>query len=187
MPHGGSRKGVRKVDFSLLLMLCLAVFWGGCGEKEPALNKNAQMMKKELLEEISWLMPRLLEPVSKEEWEALPPVLHSFVEEIGKSGKIAPARLVILDHNGITRVAFPPKKEEYLHFYNYELAKIAYTKKRINQAILYLGVEKFFVILVPFLEKDQVIGAIALCFPEEELKNNLNLSEKEFLNINFNK
>jgi len=181
------RQTVRKANVWLLVLICLAVVSGGCREKEPALNKDAQRLKNELLDEISWLMPKVLEPVGKEDWEAIPPVLQSFFEEIGKKGKIVPARLVILDRNGITQVTFPPKKEEYLHFYNYEPAKVVFTKKRKAQAILYLGLEKFFVIMAPILEEGQVIGAVALGFSEEELKNTLKISEKEFLDINFNK
>jgi len=167
-------------------LVCLAVFLGGCGGKEPPLSKEAQTLKKELLGEIDKLTAALVEPVGKQDWETVKPILQTSYEEMEKRGKIVPAKVVAMDQNGIIQANYPHRDISDFDFYNYGPAKIVYIKKMKAQAMLYFGKTKIYILMSPLLKRDQVIGAVAMSFLEEELQNKWKVSEKEFLSIDFN-
>ena len=92
------------------VVICLAVILGGCGAPKPPLSKKAQALKKELLGEIQKLTPQLIEPVSKQDWEAVKPNLQASYETMEKAGKLAPLTIVLMDQTGIVNERFPPSK-----------------------------------------------------------------------------
>jgi hypothetical protein len=102
-----------------------------------------------------------------------------------RSGRAAGMYLAVLDRNGIMQDRFPPKKVEHLDFRNYGPAQMVFQEKKKAQAMLYLGGSKIFVLMAPLLKDDQVVGAVAMGFPEEELQR-WNVPEKEFLSIDLN-
>jgi hypothetical protein len=175
----------RRIGPWAYLVICLAVISGGCQSKEIPLSKAAQTCKKALLGEMSMLTTALAEPVAKQDWEALIPILQMSYEKMEKEGKFVPFRIGVLDRDGIVQGMFPPRKGGRLDFSNYDPAKVVYEQKRKTQAMLYLEGKKIFTFMAPLLQQDRVTGAVAMVFPEEELQK-WHVPEKEFLSIDFN-
>jgi sensor histidine kinase regulating citrate/malate metabolism len=167
------------------LVICLAVILGGCQAKEAPLSKQAQVVKKTLLGEMNKLTGALAEPVAKQDWQALEPILQSSYQEMKKHRGFVPLRIVVLDRDGIIQKRFPPTRQEALDFSNYESAKIVFEQKRITTARLYMEGEKIFIVMAPLLQQDQVIGAVVMGFSEGELQK-WQVPEKEFRSIDFN-
>ncbi len=177
----------RRSGFPWVFLFCLAAVLGGCGEKEPPLSKETLALKWELDGEMEKLTKALSEPVAREDWKAVQLILLRTHQEITQKGTFPSGRLVVIDVSGITQVAAPHQKQEHLDFSQFNLTRTVYTKKRKAQAVLYLGQEKYLVFMVPVLGKGQVIGAVAVGFPEAELHDRWKVTEKEFLQINFNR
>jgi hypothetical protein len=167
------------------LVICLAVILGGCQSKETPLSKQAQAVRQELLGEMTQLSGALAEPVAKQEWQALGPILQSSYQEMKKQGRLVPIRIVVLDRDGLIQDRFPPTSQEKLDFSKYEPTKIVFGQKRKTQARLYLEGKKIFIVMAPLLQQDQVTGAVVMGFSEEELQK-WQVPEKEFLSIDFN-
>ncbi len=176
-------KGSRPWLFSLI---CLVVILGGCGGQRPPLSNQAQTLKKELLGEMKTLSAALVEPVAKQDWETVSNILQTSHEALAKKGKPAPARIAVLDRHGILQVRHPQKREEHFDFYQFEPVKIVYLKKKRAQARLYAGKDKFFIVIAPLLHQEQVAGAVVLGLSAEDLQHTWKVSEKEFLDIDFN-
>ena len=154
--------------------------------KEAPLSKNAEALKQQLLREMNTLTAALVGPVAKQDWPAVEPILPAKVEEMKKRGDVVPADIVILDKNAITQARFPAgEHKQGLDFMNYQPAQVVFTEKKKTQARLFVGDKKIFVCIAPILQQDQVIGAVAMGFPEGDLKI-WKVSEQEFLNIDFN-
>jgi hypothetical protein len=167
------------------LGVCVAVILGGCQSKEVPLSKAAQAVKQGLLGEMARLRTPLAEPVAKQDWQAVIAILQTSYEKMEKEGKFIPARIVVLDRNGVTQVRYPPVKGGPLDFSNYEQVKTVFAKKQKIQAMLYLEGKKVFLLIAPLLQPGQVAGAVVMGFPEEELQR-WEVPEKEFLSIDFN-
>jgi hypothetical protein len=167
-------------------LICLAVILGGCGGQEPPLSKEAQALKKDLLGEMNTLTAALVEPVEKQDWEAVNPILKTSYEKLEKKGKLVPVRIGVMDRNGILQLTYPFREAEGFDFYNFQPVKRVYVNKRKAQAKLYVGKDKIFVLMAPILQKDQVTGVVLMALSEKELQNKWKVSEKEFLNIDFN-
>lgn len=169
-----------------VLLICLGVILGGCGSPEPRLSPAAQALKTEVLGEINYLTEQLVPPVANRDWEAVKPVLQASYENVTGEGKPVPWQIVVLDANGISRVRFPSELEGHFDFSNYKPAKTVFNKKKKVQAALYLKGAKIFIVLAPLLQKDKVLGAVALAFSAGELQKTWQVSEEEFLSLDLN-
>ncbi len=176
-------KGSRPWFFPLI---CLVVILGGCGDQKPPISKQAQTLKKELLGEMNTLSAALAEPVAQQDWETVSNILQTSHAAMDKKGKPAPNRMAVLDRHGILQVRHPQREEELFDFYQFEPVKTVYLKKKRAQARLYAGKDKIFIVIAPLLEKAQVAGAVVLALSAEELQDKWKVSEKEFLDIDFN-
>jgi hypothetical protein len=168
------------------LVICLAVFLGGCQEKEIPLSKAAQTCKAEMLGEMNMLTTALTGPVAQQDWQAAESILRSSFDKLKKAGKLSPFRVGVFDRHAITQVMVPPRQGEALDFRNYAPARVVYEQKKMAQAVLYLEGHQIFVLVAPLLQQSQVTGAVVLVFPEEEIQK-CHLSDQEFLSIDFNR
>ena len=167
------------------LIIMFALMAAGCSKAAP-LSKNAAALKKELLSDMNILTAALSEPVAKQDWQAVESILPAKVAELKKRGDVAPASIVVVDKNAISQARFPAgEHRQGLDFMNYQPAQVVFREKKKTQAQLFIGDKKIFVFIAPILQQDQVIGAVAMGFPEEALKI-WKVSEQEFLNIDFN-
>jgi len=181
-----SGKTVRQLDLLSLFLICLALLLGGCQAPKPPLSPEAQALKTELRGETDKLVTQLIEPVSKQDWAAVQPILQTTYTNMENKGKLAPKVIVVLDQKGITQVRFPLAEVRHHDFSNYTLAKIVFQEKRKVQATLYFQGIKIFMVLAPLLQKDNVMGAVALIFPADALEKQWRVSEKEFLSLDLN-
>jgi len=168
------------------LVICLAVFPGGCQKKEIPLSKTAQTCKAEMLGEMNMLTAALTGPVAQQDWRAAESISQSSFDKLKKAGKLMPFRVGVMDQNAIAQVMVPPRQGEALDFRNYAPARMVYEQKKMAQAVLYLEGHKIFVLVAPLLRQNQVTGAVVLVFPEEEIQK-CHLSDQEFMSIDFNK
>lgn len=179
-------KTVRQLGLSGLFLICLAVLLGGCQAPKPPLSPEAQALKTELRGETDKLVTQLIEPVSKQDWAAVEPILQTTYSNMEDKGKLVPKVIVVLDSNGITQVRFPPADIGHYDFSNYTPAQIVFQEKRKVQATLYFKGIKIFMVLAPLLQQDTVMGAVALIFPANTLEKQWHVSEKEFLSLDLN-
>ncbi len=185
MRPGFSGQFARSVCPWACLVIMFALMAGGCSKTAP-LSQNAAALKKELLSEMSILTAALVAPVAKQDWQAVGPILQAKVAELKNRGDVAPASIVVVDQNAISQARFPAgEHRQGLDFMNYQPAQVVFTEKKKTQAQLFVGDKKIYVCIAPILQQDQVIGAVAMGFPEEDLKI-WKVSEQEFLNIDFN-
>jgi hypothetical protein len=185
MKHATQRQVAKQACLWVCLVICLVVILGGCQQKEIPLSKAAQACKNNMLAEMKMLTTAVTGPVAQQDWQAIETILQAFCEKLEKEGKLVPFKIVVLDQNGITRVMVPPRKDGSMDFSSYAPARVVYEQKKMTQAMLYFEGKKIFVLLGPLLQQDQIIGGVALVFPEEELQK-CHLSDKEFMSIDFN-
>ena len=179
-------KTIRKLSLSGFFLSCLAVLLVGCQASKPSLSPEAQTLKTELRGETDKLVTQLIEPVSKQDWAAVEPILQTTYSNMEDKGKLVPKVIVVLDSNGITQGRFPPADIGHYDFSNYTPAQIVFKEKRKVQATLYFKGIKVFMVLAPLLQNDNVIGAVALIFPADAVEKQWHVSEKEFLSIDLN-
>ncbi len=185
MRPGFSGLSARSVCPWFCLVIMFALIVGGCSKGAP-LSKNAEALKKQLLSEMNILTAALVAPVAQQDWQAVEPILQAKVAELKNRGDVAPASIVVVDQNAISQARFPAgEHRQGLDFMNYQPAQVVFTEKKKTQAQLFVGDKKIYVCIAPILQQDQVIGAVAMGFPEEDLKI-WKVSEQEFLNIDFN-
>lgn len=170
-----------------VFLICLALILGGCRAQEPPLSPEARALKKELLGKIQTLTTQLIEPVSNQDWDAVKPILQTAYENMEKEAKLLPLMIAVLDRNGITRARVPSEVERHFDFSRYKPARVAFEKKRKTQALLYLGEQKIFLLLVPLLQNNKVLGAVTLSYSKNELQKQWNVSQEEFLSLDFNR
>jgi hypothetical protein len=182
-----SVKTVRQLGLPGLFLICLAVLLGGCQVSKPPLGPEAQALKTQLLGDLDKLTSQLVEPAAREDWPAVELLLQTAYENMQKEAKLVPKMIVVLDRNSITRVRFPSSDVGQFDFSNYAQAKTTFNKKRKDQAIFYLKGTKIYIVLAPLLQKNNVIGAVALSFLAAALEKQWHVSEKEFLSIDLNK
>ncbi len=179
-------KVARRVQPWACLLLCVVVFLGGCQTEKPSLSKEAQALKKEMLQEMDKITKRLVEPVSKKDWKALRPILKTSYEEMEQGGKLVPTRIMVMDRKGISRSIYPPIKKARWDFSSYNYIREAYDNK-INVGLRgFLRGGKVYGFVAPLLHKGKVIGGVSMGFPSEEIEEKWKVSEKEFMSINFN-
>jgi hypothetical protein len=180
-------QAARRVRLWICLLICLAVFLGGCQAKEPPLSKEAQAFKKEILQEMDKISKRLVEPVSKQNWQAVEPILQTSYQEMEQRGKLVLTGMVVMDRNGITQGSYPPEEERRLDLSSYKKVRQVLDKqKKVTQGVFYEKGEKIYALLSALLQEGKVIGAVGIGFFAKEIEEKWQVSEKEFLSINFN-
>jgi hypothetical protein len=186
MNFAHARKNVRPLSPSGLFLICLALLLGGCQASKPSLSPEAQALKTKLLGELDKLTPKLTEPVAQQDWPAAEAILQTAFNNMHQEAKLVPETIVALDRNAIIRVRFPSKEQTRFDFSNYTLAKTVFKEKKKVQGKLYLEGMKIFVVLAPLLQKNDLVGGVALAFPADALEKQWHVSEQEFLSINLN-
>ena len=72
-------------------------------------------------------------------------------------------------------------------FSSYELVKKAISSKRIQQQGLFLpDGSKLYLVCAPLIRKDVLIGLVAIAISSADAEKRWNLTEKEFLALDFN-
>ena len=167
-------------------LICLTLVLGGCQAKEPPLSKEAQALRKELLEEVNKLTTLLIEPVAKQDWEAVKPILKKSYEEMEQGGKLALTKIAVMDPNSIVQDMYPPAAGRHWDFSSYKEVKEVFTNQKKLPMKVYVTGNKVYGLVAPIQQRGKVIGVLVMGFPANVLEKKWQISEKEFMSINFN-
>jgi len=181
----------KMLGFARLWLLLPLLFFGliwGCQTKEPPLSPAAKAFKKELQDCLGRLVQPLVEPVLKRDTAAINETLKKTEPDAIKLCRMCPFRIGVLDASGDTLAVYPPKKNMRLDFYNYEVVQQALRTRKVTQQRLFLqNGSRLYVICIPLLKNDRIIGLLALALSASDAKNRWGLTEKEFLSLDFNR
>jgi hypothetical protein len=172
----------------VVLLILLLGFSVGCQTKEPPLSPAAARFKQEVKECINSVAKPLLGPLSKRDTVGIHAALKKTEPENLKLCVRCPFRMGVMDRNGNSLALYPPRKNANLDFYRYEVVQQALNDRKIAQRRLYLqDGSSLYVICVPLLKNDEVIGVLAVALSASEAKNKWGLTEKEFMSMDFNR
>ncbi len=180
---------VRQEGFVVILLLLLLLAGMGCGKEEAPLKGGALELKKEVKKTLQKLAPLILDPVLKRDEKAAEAALEKFVSETLQKSRAYPTAIGILIKDGTvmvrwSRTGFHINAENYIQ---YKIVSETLKNRKTNQQRLFLqGGERVYMICAPILREKNVEGAVGLGFSASELKEQLGLSEEEFLAIDFN-
>jgi hypothetical protein len=177
---------LKRLGIIPLLLLPWLIY--GCQAQEPPLSPAAAAFKQEIKECIGRLAKPLIKPVLKRDTPAINAALKKTEPEAIKLCRMCPFRMGVMNRNGDTLAVYPPKKGAHLDFYQYEVVQQTLKTRKIAQQRLFLqDGARLYVICVPLLNEEQVIGILALALNAEEAKKRWDLTEKEFLALDFNR
>ena len=179
-------KVLRRKQTWACLLLCVSMLLGGCQREKPPLSKEAQALKKEMLQEMDKIKDKLVEPVSKQDWKALRPILQTSYEEMEQGGKLVPTRIMVLNRKGISRAIYPPIKKARWDFSSYKQIKKAYDNKMNVGLTGYLRGGKVYGFFVPLFQNEKLLGGVSMGFSSNDIEEKWKVSENEFMEINFN-
>jgi hypothetical protein len=171
----------------LALMVLLAAAFFGCQSPAP-LRPGAAEFKKEVKDCIKTLHTSLLEPLAQRNIPALNETLKKVEPEAVKLCRMCPFRIGVLNQEGYTLTVYPPKEDAAGNFSNYEVVVQALKSRRIaTQRFFLQDGAQLYIICVPLLKEDQVLGLLALAVSADEAKKRWDMSPEEFLAIDFNR
>jgi hypothetical protein len=186
-----SRDHKTMAKFSRLGVVLLVLLLGlafGCQTKEPPLSPAAVAFKKEIKECIGRLAKPLIEPVIKGDTAAINKALKKTEPEAIKLCRMCPFRMGVMNRNGDTLAVYPPRKNAHLDFFHYEVVQQALKARKIAQQRLFLqNGSRLYVICVPLLREEAVICLLAIALDAAEAQKRWDLTEKEFLAMDFNR
>ncbi|MDD2901020.1 MAG: hypothetical protein PHU44_01125 [Syntrophales bacterium] len=172
------------VVFLILLLGCSY----GCQTKEPPLSPAAARFKQEVKECIDLVTKALLGPLAKGDAAGIHAALKKTEPENLKLCVRCPFRMGVMDVHGNSLAIYPPKKNTNLDFYRYEVVQQVLKDRKIAQQRLYLqDGSGLYVICVPLLKNNEVLGILAIALSASEARNKWGLTEKEFLALDFNR
>ena len=172
----------------VVLLILLLGFSYGCQTKEPPLSPAAARFKQEVKECIGLVVKPLIGPLSKRDAAGIHTALKKTEPENLKLCVRCPFRMGVMDMYGNSLALYPPRKNTTLDFYRYEVVQQALRDHKIGQQRLYLqDGSRLYVICVPILKNDKVLGLLAIALSAADAKNKWGLTEKEFMAIDFNR
>jgi hypothetical protein len=182
------KKMPRFIRLWAVLLILLLGLSDGCQTKEPPLSPAAAAFKQEVKECIGRLVEPLLEPVLKRDTAAINEALKKIEPEAIKLCRMCPFRIGVMDKNGETLAVYPPQKNAHLDFHNYTVVQQAFKNRKIAQQRLFLqDGSSLYVICVPLLREEQMIGMLAIALSSTEAGKRWGLTEQEFLALDFNR
>ncbi len=170
-----------------ILLLLLLMVLGGCQASEPPLTPAAAAFKKEVQECLDRLCQGVVGAIVKGDVAALNETLKHIEPEALKLCRMCPFRIGILDKTGETVTVYPFKAEAMANFSNYEAVVQTLKDRKVNQQRLFLqDGSQIYIICVPLLQGENLVGIMVLSLSAEDAKKKWGLSETDFLAINFN-
>jgi len=186
-----SRYHQKMLEFNRLWFILPILLLGlnyGCQSKEPPLSPAAATFKQEIKECLDRLVEPLSEPVLQRDVAAINETLKKTEPEAIKLCRMCPFRMGVMDKNGDTLAVYPPQKDAHLDFHNYGVVQQALKNRKIEQQRLFLqDGSGLYVICVPLLKGEKVIGLLAIALSATEAHSRWGLTEKEFLALDFNR
>jgi len=146
----------------------------------------ADRFKQEVKSILDKLCTTLGEPVSKSDVPGIATVLSEIEPQVVELCRLCPFQVGVMDQHGKILAVHPPTRRNN-NFSDYDLVIKTINSKQIQQQRFFLqDGSALFIICAPILRKDTVIGLTAIAINAEEAKSKWGLTEKEFMDLNFN-
>jgi hypothetical protein len=169
----------------LLVSTVILVF--GC-HQEPPLNPQVATFKQEIKSCLDSIAITLMEPVAKKDVAEIKAALEKIESPAVKLCRMCPFEIGVLDPSGKILSSYPVKGDGKAKDYSsYDLVKKAISSKKIQQQGLFLpDGSKLYLVCAPLIRQDQLIGLVAIAISSADAEKRWNLTEKEFLALDFN-
>ena len=171
-----------------VLLLGAVILLFGCQAREVPLNPGIATFKQELKSCLDNLDSTLMEPVARKDLAGIKAALENVESPAVKLCRMCPFEIVVLDPSGKILSAYPVKGEGKAKDYSsYDLVKKAISSKRVQQQALFLPEgSKLYLVCAPLIRKDELIGLVAIAISSADAEKRWNLTEKDFLALDFN-
>jgi hypothetical protein len=186
-PIGLMRKFKLRSSFWLAMVMA-AVLVCGCQSKPAPLSPGAASFKHEIKTCISNLSVTLMEPLAKKDVPAITAALGKVESPAVKLCSLCPFKIGVLDRNGGGLAQYPSRSGNNMKNYSsYDLIAKAIKSKKVQQQRFYLqDGSELYIICAPILREDNLVGLVAIAINSEDAKKRWDLTEKDFLALNFN-
>lgn len=170
---------------ALAALVCLG---GGCQEKPAPLSPAASSFRHEIKTCLTNLSTALMEPVAKKDMAAINAALATVESPAVKLCRLCPFQVGVLNRIGEALAIYPAKAGNHSKNYSsYDLINRAITSRKIQQQRFYLqNGSELYIVCAPLVQGNIVIGLVAIAVNSEDAARRWNLTEKEFLSIDFN-
>jgi hypothetical protein len=171
------------------VLIFLSVGGSGCGKKESPVSKGGLKFKTQIREMVQRLEPHLLESASKEDRKDAETTLERFASDVFQEGWVRPLIMGLVDKQGVVLARWPGTVSSVSgnDFAQYDAFKKALKNRKIFQERLFLqGGQNTLVLCVPFPRKGEMTGIVVFTFRPDDLKEQIGLTEEEFLAMDFN-
>ena len=171
-----------------VLLASAVILLFGCQAREAPLSPGAATFKQEIKNCLTGLSASLMEPVAKQDQAGIKAALEKVESPAVKLCRLCPFEIAVLDPSGKILAAYPVKGDgKAKDFSSYELVKKAISSKKIQQQALFLPEgSKLYLVCAPLIRKDELIGLVAIAISSADAEKRWNLTEKEFLALDFN-
>jgi len=171
-----------------MLWLILLVPSGFFTEVTYASQSNPTF-REEVKIVIKKLSVSLMDPVSKNDIDAIQATLNQIISDAEKEEKPSHFGIWVLDRNGVAvtgRYIVGTFRNE--DFSKYKFVRKAFKKRKIIQDRLYFqDRSELLIVCAPLVQQKSVVGALVLGFNPTEVKKDYGLNTEKFLALDFNK
>jgi len=152
------------------------------------LNPGIASFKQELKACLDGLGVTLMGPVARRDVAGVKAALEQVESPAVKLCRMCPFEIAVLDPSGKILSAYPVKGDgKAKDFSSYDLVKKAISSKRIQQQALFLPEgSKLYLVCGPLIRKDVLIGLVAIAISSADAEKRWNLTEEDFLALDFN-
>jgi hypothetical protein len=171
-----------------VLLVTAAILLFGCQAREAPLSPGAATFKSEIKNCLINLSATLLDPVAKQDLAGIKAALEKVESPAVKLCRLCPFEIGVTDPSGETLASYPDKGNgKGKNYSNYELVIKAIKSKEIQQQRFFLqDGSELYLVCAPLIREDKLIGLVAIAISSEDAAKRWNLTEKEFLAIDFN-
>jgi hypothetical protein len=151
-------------------------------------SQSNPTLKEEVKVAIQKLSMSLMDPVSKNDIDAIQTTLNKIISDAEKEEKPIRFGIGILDRNGVAvtgrYIVGTFRKED---FSKYKFVRKAFKKRKIIQDRLYFqDRSELLIVCAPLVQQKSVVGALVLGFNPTGVKRDYGLNIEQFLALDFN-
>ncbi len=152
------------------------------------MNPGIASFKQELKSCFDSIAITLMDPVAGKDVAGIQAALEKVESPAVKLCRLCPFEIGVLDPAGKILGAYPVKGDGKAKDYSsYDLVKKAISSKKIQQQALFLpDGAKLYLVCAPLIQKDVLIGLVAIAISSADAEKRWNLTEKEFMALDFN-
>ena len=170
-----------------VLLLGAVILLFGCHQEAPV-NPGIATFKQELKSCFDNIAVTLMDPVARKDVAGIQAALEKVESPAVKLCRLCPFEIAVLNPAGEIMAAYPVKGAgKAKNFSSYELVKKAISSKKIQQQGLSLpDGSKLYLVCAPLIRQNELIGLVAIAISSADAEKRWNLTEKEFLALDFN-